>query len=260
MIWLQKAFNFPQTDTYAFWGFGDMLRGTAMMFLACKELNIKMEVDLTHHPVSCCIDSIKLVDNTDNIPFYILSNINDAKNFLLKNCTDNVPFLFSTNGDNSIWPLVKKNKDCKNYIKKIILSFNNQTLDIFKSNKINEPYIVYHTRLGDSELVLNQAEQHKYDEIYNNIIKLNNYHNERILFMSDSGRLNEFIRLKCQSNNKVIVSRSTPVHLGLISENKNIISTLLDYYLLFNSIKIFSENMSGFSFSASVFFDIPYIL
>ena len=40
-VWTHKVCNLTTTDDYAFWGIGDMIRGTIKLYQLCKRLNYK---------------------------------------------------------------------------------------------------------------------------------------------------------------------------------------------------------------------------
>jgi len=254
MIWLRKAHNLKQTAVDNFWGLGDMLRGTATLYLACEDMGLEFRVDLTHHVLAPCLESERLCEDVSEVPFKILDSLAHARRYIAEQ--KDAIIRFSTNGNNNVWDRVRQSADCKEFIRNTVLRYNAQTLAYFQSRALPSEYVVYHVRCGDQDLVLHNANMTDVQHKKARFLAFAAQCQDQIVFMTDSAFLKDSLRLGSLPPH-VRISDSRPAHLGLGSDDDAIKSSLFDFYTLSKAKHIYAQSMSGFSFSASVLYDIP---
>jgi hypothetical protein len=255
-------------------GFGDFLKGTFSLYALSKKYNYDFYIDISEHPINKNFNK-NLPDNiiTDGKivhEFFYHINIPSDKNKL----EEEVKKLLDTE-ENII--LIQTNVDIDKYINNFnnydrfnlqnlfspTIHLKNKLFEIKNNLNLNE-YNVLHIRSGDNN-INNQIQ----DNILNSVdyyIKKLDLNNKKILVLSDSDDLKQ--KLKHKYN--FIVLNSKIIHLGYLNsedEEQSIESTIIDFYLLCYSKKIYSLSIyywnSGFSYMASILFNIPiekYIL
>jgi hypothetical protein len=247
-VWTHKVCNLTTTDDYAFWGIGDMIRGTIKLYQLCKRLNYKFIVDLQHHPIAELIelknheffDFIK--DKKEEIPFVF-----DTDEYI-RNSKEEVLFFVSNNKIES-----DITSDCKNFIKDL-LTPNKKFLEYYNekisSLKLSD-YTILHYRLGDNELV-----RDNFTIDYNFYMNhLNKNKEENSILMSDSKKFKD----KCKDS--IIMIDTEIGHLGYHKDINKIRDTLVEFFIISKSrkIKTLSVNgwVSGFVDWIHKIYDIP---
>lgn len=150
------------------------------------------------------------------------------------------------------------------------LLFPNKEMTDFINLTINEleleNYIVIHIRSGDNYLFGNKK---TFNNTYFELLKLDVYDilvenkNKDVLLIGDNNEIKYLIR-EFFKNYKIKTYYKDITHLGegVELERENIKNTLLDFYLMGNSISIYSftsyPHGSGFSYWCSILYNINY--
>lgn len=244
-------------------GLGDYLRGSIFLLGYCILNNIEFDMDFCDHPIGqyfrktnkynidkeSIISLEKLDMNTTDISYEYLEKI------ILK--YDNNDMFFSINS------LIKKklNQQEKDIIKSNIIPndflYNKIKEKLIQLNLVSKNYITIHVRLDDYYINNNNLNYGLYDIVKNELNKINNT-SEKKLFLSSAQSLKNQVK---NDFSNFIIDNNEIVHIGLNFDNDNIISSLIDFFLLVNSKKIYQISTynfgSNFSNMASYLFDIP---
>lgn len=257
-------------------GFGDYLRGSLFLLQICNKYNLEFDIDINAHPISFFLKKENL-NNYDDIvkrhqiskfenPVYIDSNsipinINPAQ--FMKQIstltTTSTLFLFCNE-----YPYPNINPKFIEFIKDKIrpndemqtyIDDNLKALNLIKNN-----YNVIHIRCGDN--YLNKTD--KMDTLYSSkIIKsFTNYmknDNTKYLILSDCNEIKYLFR----AFPNCVFSVKDITHLSIGNINlENVKNTLVDFYLMSYSKKIFNISSlchgSSFSQMCSIIYNIPY--
>lgn len=242
-----------QNDTDAFWGLGDMIKGTIKLYQLCKRYNYNYIVDIRLHSICNFLNQMEnpyeklILDNRDNIEFIYPGEVED---YINKENNEIIFFFTNDSCEENI------DEDTKEFMRKILSP--NISFSSYLNSKINEiPYESYniiHFRFGDDEIV--RGNNINYDNCLN--IFLNNRKDNDIL-ISDS--------IKFKNEVKKLINIFTfdinPIHIGYSKDIESLKDTLIDFYIMINSkeIKTFSvyDWISGFTFWISRIYDIPLI-
>lgn len=269
--------NFSRSIVYTFnigWGgLGDYIKFFLYTLTLCIKYNYKLYY-LTHDIQIEKYIKLKykrMMVRTNDIEN--LDNIHKVTDFL-HNCnimTNTIPdfnnYIKSGNGNSVLMPAL--------FYK--IFNYNDISInghdvfefsDIVKINSINlfskniENYISIHLRLGDKYLETcdpklkdqNERDIRKYDEneLFDIIEK--NY-NKNIIFFCDNYKYKLKIKNKY---NKIFITDCNIGHTSYpTTQDKEVLDTITEFYLMTNSVKIFAISNSGFSICASKFGNIP---
>jgi hypothetical protein len=127
-------------------------------------------------------------------------------------------------------------------------------------NIILNNYISIHLRLGDKYLetdpnyiqCLNDTREYNEDKIFKFI---EDNHDKNIIFFCDNNAYKLKINLKY---NNVVITNYQIGHTSLFNTNeKQVLDSITEFYLMTNSKKIILASYSGFSITASKFKNIP---
>lgn len=260
LVWTQKCKN--QKDAY--WGLGDLIRGTIRLFELSKELNFKFEVNLILHPISKFLkinhsDYDELIfNNKDNIEFVLTE---DIENYI-KESPNNIIF-FSTN---SLCKYDNITNECKLFIKNLLQpneELNVQINSIIEKYNLNQ-FEIIHYRLGDK--YFKENENNIDLKIFKHLINkiLYNY-SSKTIFLSDS----KLFKLKFKSIKEIFKNKDINVldlkicHLGYENDLDKIRDTLIEFFIVTKSNKIKTYSVypwiSGFVMWISKIYDIPLI-
>ena len=252
-VWTTKPSNLTPTDSWGFWGIGDIIRGIIGTYQIAKKLNYNFYIDIQNHPISKFLEP-------HYHPFF-----NDVKDkpipFIFPNKVET--FFIESNQENIYLITNEIYKDepeieILNYIKNILTpnkEFSKEFREIFNHLNLKSNYSVIHFRLGDKELIenkLNESYIHKALNLYSN------HKEENQLLVSDSLEFRKQLKEKFDFNQYEI---KIPAHFGFTNHSYFIKDTLIEFFLLLKSskIKTYSVNgwVSGFAKSASVINNIP---
>jgi hypothetical protein len=257
-------------------GFGDYLRGTLFLLQICHKYNLEFDIDINAHPISFFLNKEKL-NNYDAIikrnriskfenPIYLDSNnhpININPNHFMNQVSKltTTPTLFLhcneypyPNISQKIIEFIKDkihpNAEMQTYIDE-----NLKYLNLIKNN-----YSVIHIRCGDDYLTKHK----KMDRVYSNKImkSFRNYiktDNKKYLILSDCNEVKYLFR----SFPNCVFSIKDITHLSIGNITlENVKNTLIDFYLMSHSEKIFNISSlchgSSFSQICSIIYGIPY--
>ena len=251
--WTSKASNLVQSDRENFWGLGDLLKGSNVLFEVCKALNIEYELDISHHPIGTISASSDIEGESSSqhsVPFYSFKDMDDAKIKIAKLFENAGSLAFNSNGCTD-WP-AQSSLEWRELIQSKLQFARDSNLSLgsgFSSSK----YSVFHFRLGDRSLVRGQSRS-----VMRALLAFARNREASDVVISDSVRFKHLVRWFYP---RVIVSEATPVHTGLAANNELLLQTLQDFFLIANasSVKTFSEYVwaSGFVVSACRVYDIP---
>jgi hypothetical protein len=250
-IWTQEVCN----NKNSFWGFGDMLRGTAYLYTLSKEIGCNFFTDISLHPVLYFIKGQKhgfenhIINNKDNI-FYLTGN--DAKEFIEANNQD--VHLFFTNGPQNYFP-DQLNENCKQYLKDLIAP-NDLIQENVKILTPDEPFDILNVRLGDS-FIINKK---KFDENNNNFLKLEEnlkkQITEKTILISDCYEFENYFSKKYSLKSLDLQTG----HIGKEKDLEKIKNSLIQFFIMSKAKEIKTYNVydwtSGFPFWCSKIYDI----
>jgi len=248
-------------------GFGDFLKGTFSLYALSKKYNYNFYIDISEHPIHKHFKK--------NLPNNIITNGKRVHEFLfnvniwnknqlegevknLLNKKENV-ILIETNID--IDNLLDNFDDNDRYNLQNMISptehLKNKIFNLRKILNLKE-YNVLHIRTGDNN-INNKIQDTILDSVDSYIKKLNLI-DKNILLLSDSDDL----KRKLNDKYNFITLNSKIIHLGYLNsedKEKGIESTIIDFFLLCYSKKIYSLSVyhwnSGFSYMASRLYNIP---
>ena len=75
-VWTTKPSNLTPTDSWGFWGIGDIIRGIIGTYQIAKKLNYNFYIDIQNHPISKFLEPHYhpfFNDVKDNLIFLLLS-------------------------------------------------------------------------------------------------------------------------------------------------------------------------------------------
>jgi hypothetical protein len=262
-----NVYKLQYKNCNAIYGFGDFLRGCFCLIQICGINGLDFDIDVSNHPISKYMNNQQLnpTINYNEIEMYMPPDnpINCYNTFinLLKNETSEVYYTCLNS-----FPILKIKQSEIDFIKSRIepnLTIKTDVDLVIKNlNLISNEFTVIHIRFGDMFLLHNS--EYINEEFVNEIFKylkplLDNV-NSKYLILSDNYKLKILF-----SKFKNCVFNINPItHLGVHStlKDENIKNTLIDFYLMCHSNKIYSISSyghgSGFSKWCSVIYNIPY--
>lgn len=247
LVWTNTVCNL---DTFAFWGLGDMIRGTIHLYQLSKKMKFRLIVDIQLHPLSKCLlpryhEFITFIDdNKDNIPY--ISNVQSALNH-----SGEMYYCFTN--DNYDEPITD---DCKEFIKDILTPNREFETYFLEKNTLSvKSYDCIHFRLGDDELI-----RHKTPSDFTPYLNYLNHldpHKTNVVF-SDSTSFKQSI--KTMGSN--VFTLDTKIgHLGFHTDIQQIRDTLFEFFVLTqsNEIKTYSIYWwtSGFVNICNIIYNVP---
>ena len=274
-------------------GLGDFLRGSYFILEFCEKYNFQPRIVFNN-----CISNFLLIKthNLERVNNNILKGIrcfknNNFKEYVIENDIIHEPFkdiknimadfveyvlTFPQYSGNvfifcNSFPIDEIPEKNKEYMRKFLEPTNeikliiNQTLGQLAIS--SKQYIVIHIRSGDSYL---KGEKNAFTNGYvhtliNNIKNdLKNYVNREnnYLLIADSNDIKKIIQ-NYFPNFKILIKPITHFGEGIVLEEEKVKNTLIDFYLLSHSKRIFSysayKHGSGFSYWCAKTFNIPYV-
>ena len=275
-------------------GIGDFIRGSYFIIQFSKKFNIQYDI-IINHPISNYLKNIievndNLLNNVQFVQTIIDIKASESTNNLImheyieeynRNKVNDIIDTFKnsfkkeyyTNKNNIIYfstnqyPIYKIQEDEKNIIRKVFEP--NNTMNNYINDNLNKikltkkKYIVIHFRTGDDYLIhKNVMIFNKYtmiiDEI-NNIKSIEN--NIPIIIISDNQMLKDHLK---QNVKNIHILDNKITHLGenQILNDDNVKDTLLDFYIINNSKKVYSftkyPHGSGFVQWNCITYNVPY--
>jgi len=246
---LQSSYsNFLPTKTDNFWGFGDMLRGIATCYMACKLAGRELHVDLSRHPIArwFYVPECTFPSEASTVEFKPFSTIGSLVQFL-KDSKGPSPVFLGTNG-----PQVPSySEDVVAFVKRY-LTPNKELSDFIASKKPRRSYSILHMRLGDRHLIGNEVSgiSSAYETFLRNVTSTD-------ILLCDSPQFKQYVL-----NNHTCGLYDFPIcHVGVSNNAESLRNTLFEYFIASKatSIKTYSVYgwRSGFVDSIHKLFNIP---
>ena len=257
-------------------GFGDYLRGSLFLLQICNKYNLEFDIDMNAHPISFFLNKENL-NNYDDIlkrkqiskfenPVYIDSNSNpiniNPTQFMKKISTlttTSTLFLYCNEypypNINPEFIKIIKDKIRPNDEMQTYIDENMKALKLIKNN-----YNVIHIRCGDDYLTKHKKMDFLYSsKIIKSFKKYMKNDNTKYLILSDCKEIKYLFR----AFPNCVFSLKDITHLSIGNINlENVKNTLIDFYLMSYSQKIFNITSlchgSSFSQMCSIIYDIPY--
>lgn len=241
-----KVVSVYKNDTY--FGLGDYIRGIIHLYQVEKVKDIK--VDYSNHPIS---KYIKNAYGNNDICFEkpIVTNEKTYRNLT----NEKISVCIEHNGMPD-YPIEKNIKEKVKKIftpKKILEEKINSTMESLKL--IPKKFVVLHIRIEDDQMMVkNVTIPKKIKDISSILQKMN----VPVLVLSNSYTMKQMI---CKTFGFLTTS-TKPIHTGLIHGSGDVGDTLLDFFLVSQSVHIYQytnmENFqSGFTQRIAELYDIP---
>jgi len=263
-------------------GFGDFIRGTYFLLQFCERYKLRCDVQI-NHPF---YKNLKLYSNIQesninldvNLPVNFFEKTNfipDENNILINKeqiIYDFIDYLNLQTIESkvarvcvisyNVFPITQEQKRCMRSLLEPADDFKLYILSTLKNMKlVLKNYIVIHIRSGDNALIHNKDINVEY--LKNILIEIYKIYKPqyKYLLLSDSVKLKEKIsRLlpKIRSELNPITHSGE----GVLMIDENVKNTMLDFYLLAYSGRIFAyscyDHGSGFSRWCAETYNIPY--
>jgi hypothetical protein len=269
-------------------GFGDFIRGCYFLIEFCEKYDFEPKIIFNN-----CISNFLLTNsdyekkdtNLSNINHFVNNNYNspiiqndiilypklnsdniisDFIYYLYKtNINDNNSFVYCTS-----YPLIENVSDKSKEMIRTILQPNDtirfcvhETLNRLQLEYNN--YSVFHVRSGDKYLNNSTKFPRKYIEKLKTNITIFIKKNEKYLLIADNNQIKILLK-KYFPNINILLKEITHFGEGVLLEEEKVKNTLIDFYMLSFSKKIFCftcyEHGSGFSYWCAKTYNIPYIV
>jgi hypothetical protein len=256
-------------------GFGDFIRGNYFLMQFCDTFNLKFNI-IINHPIQQFFKNNTMLQmqkdetpNYENIEFYQQVKIegfldeNNFNHFLnnSENTNDNHNVYINTYLYPSQHVSQKHKEIMRNMIEPIpelITQVNNVLTNL---NLQRHSFNVIHIRSGDKYLIENSAIDPAFiKKLVNVLYFLNN--KESYLLLTDSYKL-KYVLMKLFPRLKMFFNEITHFGEGVELDNNKVKNTLVDFYVMANSKKIFSfsvyDHGTGFSRWCAETYNIPYV-
>jgi hypothetical protein len=256
-------------------GFGDFIRGNYFLMQFCDTFNLKFTA-IINHPIQKFLknNGIHKLHNSElpsyeNIEFYQQVKIegfldeNNLNNFLntSENTNDNRNVFINT----YLYPqndVPQKHKEVMRSIlepiPELILQVNNVLVNL---NLERHSFNVIHVRSGDKYLIENSVIDPAFIKKLANVLYFLNS-NETYLLLTDSYKL-KYVLMKLFPRLKMFFNEITHFGEGVELNEEKVKNTLVDFYVMANSKKIYSfsvyDHGTGFSRWCAETYNIPYI-
>jgi hypothetical protein len=256
-------------------GFGDFIRGNYFLMQFCDTFNLKFNI-IINHPIQQFLKNNTTqqiredeTPNYENIEFYQQVKIegfldeNNLNHFL--NNSENTNESRNVYINTFLYPsqdVSQKHKEMmRNMIEPIpelITQVNNVLTNL---NLQRHSFNVIHIRSGDKYLIENSAIDPTFiKKLVNVLYFLNN--KETYLLLTDSYKL-KYVLMKLFPRLKMFFNEITHFGEGVELDDDKVKNTLIDFYVMASSKKIYSfsvyEHGTGFSRWCAETYNIPYV-
>jgi hypothetical protein len=256
-------------------GFGDFIRGNYFLMQFCDTFNLKFNI-IINHPIQQFFKNNTTqqiredeTPNYENIEFYQQVKIegfldeNNFNHFL--NNSENTNESRNVYINTFLYPsqdVSQKHKEMmRNMIEPIpelITQVNNVLTNL---NLQRHSFNVIHIRSGDKYLIENSAIDPTFiKKLVNVLYFLNN--KETYLLLTDSYKL-KYVLMKLFPRLKMFFNEITHFGEGVELDDDKVKNTLIDFYVMASSKKIYSfsvyEHGTGFSRWCAETYNIPYV-
>jgi len=244
-------------------GFGDFLRGSFCLMQFCNKNGLEFDMDLSNHPMSTYI-----INQPNTICNY--NEILTVNKFSLYPTINDYNIYYSSHNDvyytfNNWFPTFDIEQPEINFIKnKItpneIMQYQIMT-EMTNLNLTSKQFSVIHIRTGDNYLLNKELLNKQYvNQVFKILHPLIKNTNHKYLILSDNNQLKTLFK-----NFKNCIFNIKPItHLKGCNtlDDDSIKNTLLDFYLMSHSNKIYSITVyvhgSSFSKYCSIIYNIPF--
>lgn len=256
-------------------GFGDFIRGCYFLLQHCESFNLKFNV-VVNHPIQEFLknDTLKQFQenetpNFSNIEFYQQVKIDG---FLDENNLNN--FLNNTEKTNNnstvfintyIYPYKEVSQKHKQIMRDIlepipkIITHVDTVLNNLNLERHN--FNVIHIRSGDKYLIENSIIDPNFIKKLVGVLSFLNV-NEKYLLLTDSYKL-KYVLMKLFPRLKMFFNEITHFGEGVELNSTKVENTLIDFYVMASSKKIYSfsvyDHGTGFSRWCAETYNIPYV-
>lgn len=247
-------------------GFGDYLRGSMYLLDYCNKNKLDFDMDFFDHPIGDYLKNSRKYEINKN-DIIMMEHFKECDNLCLEHSTikDKINKIKTDVIFLSINPILRNKINDKQ--KQIILSKIEPSdyLQIEIKNSMNslgidkKSYSVIHIRIDDR--YINSA-----NHINQIITQINNLLSNRLKDVNK-----KYLLLSSSKELKLILSKTFPnllfenkeiTHIGKEYNSNDIINSLVDFYLIYNSSSIFQMSEytwgSGFSYWCSYLNNIPF--
>lgn len=256
-------------------GFGDFIRGNYFLMQFCDTFNLKFTA-IFNHPIQQFLKNNGVhnlqqneIPNYENIEFYQQVRINgfldeNNLNYFLntsENTNDNSNVFINT----YIYPqhdVPQKHKEVMRSILEPTSELTSQVNNVLtKLNLERHSFNVIHIRSGDKYLIENSLIDPNFIKKLANVLYfLNN--TETYLLLTDSYKL-KYVLMKLFPRLKMYFNEITHFGEGVKLNEEKVKNTLVDFYVMANSKKIYSfsvyDHGTGFSRWCAETYNIPYV-
>jgi hypothetical protein len=256
-------------------GFGDFIRGSYFLMQFCETFNLKFNI-LINHPLQHFLKNNGVntlekneIPNYENIVFYQQVKIEgflDENNFnYFLNTSENTNEQRNVFINTYLYPsqnVSQKHKENMRNILEPIPELTCQVNNVLSNLKLERhSFNIIHIRSGDKYLIDNSVIDPTFiKKLVNVLYFLNN--TETYLLLTDSYKL-KYVLMKIFPRLKMFFNEITHFGEGVELNNEKVKNTLVDFYLMASSKKIFSfsvyEHGSGFSRWCAETYNIPYV-
>jgi hypothetical protein len=255
-------------------GFGDFIRGNYFLMQFCETFNLNFNI-IVNHPIrnflknNGTLQPIQEIPNYENIEFYQQVKIegfldeNNFNHFL--NTSENTNNNHSVFINTYLYPqhvVSQKHKQVMRNILEPTPEVITQVDHVLTNLKLKKhSFNVIHIRSGDKYLIENSVIDPTFiKKLVNVLYFLNN--KETYLLLTDSYKL-KYILMKLFPRLKMFFNEITHFGEGVELDDNKVKNTLIDFYVMANSKKIYSfsvyEHGTGFSRWCAETYNIPYI-
>jgi hypothetical protein len=257
------TFNITYKNTFGD-GVGDFIRGTFYLFAYCRSRNIKVDIDISQHPIAKYLETMPpddLVDYKEVLYFRETGTTPELYKYIHSPLNSDKIIYLSTNvrvrhpiPDSDKHLLQSKfipNKELQTVIDETLCR-----LDLIKKE-----YNVIHIRTGDEYLVEKKPLcQTLITNIYKNIAARTSA-SESYLLLTDSNELKTLLQ-KTHPHFKMEVNEIAHVALNEDGNNTALKNTMIDFFLIANAksaigLSVYGH-ISGFSMYCCAMNNIPY--
>lgn len=269
-------------------GFGDFIRGCYFLLDFCDKFNIKLQI-MINHELNICLKNNKSVSNNtsfSNILFFVNNNwdgynIDNDENIhskpgkfitsaFIKYLKEDAFLMNDTAFIYTIaYPMNNIPEKHKNIMQKILEPNDDMKFYIYKTLESNQlitkNYIVIHIRSGDSYLnhEKNELPIDPVKKIINGVfsIIMSEDKNTKYIIISDNNYIKKIMKHFFPTFT-ILMNEITHFGEGTILEMNKIKNTMLDFYIMALSKKIYSFSSyvhgSGFSQWCAETYNVPY--
>ena len=250
ITWKQSYYNRPSTQFQNYFGLGDMLRGSLMLYRFAKEKGYDITIDTHLYPCmkfskKCDSKYAEFIDKNPESIGMIVRSINPMNSWIddKNNWIEDKIFCMTNHGATDD---VCANEEERNFLKSIVEPNEETQKEIDNIlSKLPKEYNVIDARFDDKK-ILNGYTNYDFD-MFNTIKEEND------ILMSNSN---------CFKQNCRIPSVNLEIsHTGYETDLEKLKNTFIYFHLMANSKKIKSYTdytwISGFAWWCSQIYDIP---